>query len=59
MADYNAALTSRAEHYRAQAKILREQAETTNATMLRSALLQIAEQPEDLTDSIEGLQFRD
>lgn len=59
LADYNAAFTFRAEHYRAQAKILREQAETTNIAMLRSALVQIAEEREDLANSIEGLRLLD
>lgn len=59
LADYNAAFTARAEQYRAQAKVLREQAEMANIALLQYYLLQIAEEQEDLADSIEGLRFRD
>lgn len=57
--DYNAAFTGRAEQYRTQARILREQAETVPVAMLRHELLQMAEEREDLADSIDGLHFRD
>jgi hypothetical protein len=59
LADYNAAFTARAKQYRAQAQNLREQAETANIAMLRHELLLMAEEREELADSIEGLRFRD
>lgn len=59
LAEYNTAFTARAELYRAQAKILREQAETEPIALLRHELLEMAEDREDLADSIEGLRFGD
>jgi len=59
LAHYNAAFTARAEQYRAQARIFREQAATVSIAMLRHGLVQLAEEREDLADSIEGLRFRD
>ena len=70
LADYNAALTARAEQYRAQAKILREQAEAVpiapqprqllpNHRLRRHEFLEMARDLEDLADSIQGLRFRD
>lgn len=58
-ADYNAAFTARADQCRAEAKLLREQAETVRIAMLRHELLQIAEERESLADSIDGLRLRD
>jgi hypothetical protein len=59
LADYNAAFRARAAKYRAHARVLREQAETVCIAMLRHELLQMAEDYEDLAESIEGLGFRD
>ena len=59
LAEYNAAFTARAELYRAEAKCLRELAETASIPMLRHELLEMAEDRESLADSIEGLRFRD
>lgn len=59
LADYNAAFTARAEQYRGQAKVLREQAAVVCIAIPRHELLEMAEDLEDLADSIEGLRFRD
>jgi hypothetical protein len=59
LADYNTVFAARAEQYRTQAKVFREQAETVPIAMLRHELLQLADECEDLADSIEGLRFSD
>ena len=59
LADYNASFTARAEEHRAKARVLREQAEAEKIALLRHDLLEMAEDLEDLADSIEELRFRD
>lgn len=59
LTDHNAEFRARAEQYRAQAKVLRKEAEAAPIVERRHELLETAEGYESLAESIEGLRFRD